>query len=288
MRILVIGGSGFIGQFVSRDLVAQGHSVVVMHRGRSDLSELIPGASSLINADPLSSISAMEQGLAARPDRVVHMLAMTPSEALAARTFSGKIERLIFASSGDVYRAYGRFLGTEPGPLEPMPLSVEVSPLRRNLYPYRSKKVAEVGPHDDYDKILVERVLMADPGLNSVALRLPKVYGQKNNRFETVYRFAAHPDWRWTHGYVENVAWAIVLALFHPASAGRIYNVGEVVTPTVAERLSQLPPSDLEPAKDATYDFTQDIVYDTNPIRRELGYREPISWEEGVRRTLNC
>lgn len=284
MRILVIGGSGFIGQFVSRQLVAEGHQVAVMHRGKSELSKLVPGAASVINAEPLSSRSAMELGLAVKPDRVVHMLAMTESEALAARIFSGKIERLLFASSGDVYRAYGRFLNTEPGPLEPMPLSVDSSPLRRKLFPYR--KGGEAGSLNDYEKILVERLLMSDPGLKSVGLRLPKVYGRRNNRFETVYRFAGHPDWRWTHGYVENVASAIVLALLHSGAAGRIYNVGEAQTPTVAERLSQLPPSGLEPADDATYDFRQDIVYDTLPIRRELGYREPILWEESVRRTL--
>jgi len=34
------------------------------------------------------------------------------------------------------------------------------------------------------------------------------------------------------------------------------------------------------------HNFEQDIAYDTQPIRRELGFREPISWEEAVRKTL--
>jgi nucleoside-diphosphate-sugar epimerase len=33
-------------------------------------------------------------------------------------------------------------------------------------------------------------------------------------------------------------------------------------------------------------EFQQDIAYDTSRIRRELGYQEPVSYEEGLRRTL--
>jgi nucleoside-diphosphate-sugar epimerase len=35
MKILVIGGTGFIGPFVVRDLVEQGHNVAVFHRGNA-------------------------------------------------------------------------------------------------------------------------------------------------------------------------------------------------------------------------------------------------------------
>ena len=33
MRVLAIGGSGFIGRFAVRDLVEMGHEVTVFHRG---------------------------------------------------------------------------------------------------------------------------------------------------------------------------------------------------------------------------------------------------------------
>ena len=32
--------------------------------------------------------------------------------------------------------------------------------------------------------------------------------------------------------------------------------------------------------------FAQDIVYDTTRIRRELGYQEPVGYEEGIRRSF--
>jgi hypothetical protein len=71
----------------------------------------------------------------AKPDAVLHMIAMGEDDARAAvEYFRGWTGRLVAASSGDVYRAYGRFTGIEPGPIEPMPLTEEF-PLRSVLYP---------------------------------------------------------------------------------------------------------------------------------------------------------
>ena len=50
----------------------------------------------------------------------------------------------------------------------------------------------------------------------------------------------AEADWRWTHGYVENVANAIALAVSDERAAGRIYNVGEPFTFTMAEWVGQV------------------------------------------------
>ena len=68
-------------------------------------------------------------------------------------------------------------------------------------------------------------------------------------------------------------------------AAGKVYNIGEGVTPTVAERLATLPVSDM-PLDARPANFEQDIVYDTARIREELGYREGVPYEEGLRRTF--
>jgi nucleoside-diphosphate-sugar epimerase len=188
-------------------------------------------------------------------------------------------------SSGDVYQAYGRLIGLESGP--PVEgLLTESSPLRTVFYPYRKQAASQQDWMYDYEKILVERTVLAEADLPAVVLRLPKVYGPRENAdLETVHGFQHQPRWRWTHGYVENVAHAIVLAAVHPAASG-VYNVGEERTPTVEERLANLPSSSV-PSASVPYHFEHDIAYDTSRIRRELDFREPVEYEEGLRRTLS-
>jgi nucleoside-diphosphate-sugar epimerase len=200
--------------------------------------------------------------------------------------FRGRASRVVALSSGDVYRAYGRLTRIEPGPIEPG-LLPEGSPLRSVLYPYRKQAKSAADWVYHYEKILVEREILGSRDLPGVILRLPKVYGPGNNAdLATVYSFRHQPQWRWTHGYVENVAAAIVLAAGHPAASGRVYNVGEASTPTVGDRLAWLPPSSIPANESAKFNLAQDIVYDTTRIRAELGYAEHVSYEEGLRRTL--
>jgi len=286
MHVLMIGGTRFIGPHVVRGLVALGHSVTVYHRGVTEAD--LPGGVHHIR-DPAATMPVLSfprEALEPPLDAVIHMIPMGERDARAAvETFRGRAGRLVALSSGDVYRAYGRFTGLEPGPLEEGPLS-ESSPLRTVSYPYRAQAKSPDDWAYSYEKILVERVTLAEPDLHGVVLRLPKVYGPGDNAdLATVYAFRDHPRWRWTHGYVENVAQAVVLAACHPA-AGGIYNVGEEYTPTVAERLTQLPPSSSVAPSPRPANFDQHIVYDTSRIRRELGYAEPVSYEEGLRRTL--
>src|SRR5262249_23326497 len=153
--------------------------------------------------------------------------------------FRGLAARAVVVSSGDVYRAYGRFLGTEPGPADPVPLA-EDAPLREALFPYRA---SASGPEDlvfDYDKVLVERGAPAGRALPATVLRLPMVHGPGDPQ----HRLAAYlrrmeagrraipldeglAGWRCTRGYVEDVAAAIALAVADQRAAGKVYNVGE-------------------------------------------------------------
>jgi len=290
MRILVIGGTGFIGPHVVRQLAEQEHEVTVYHRAQSQTK--LPANVRDIQS-PLAAMPVLvfpPEIKAETFDVVVHMICMAEEDATAVvRAFRGHAGRLVVPSSGDVYLAYGRLTGLEPGsPIEG--LLREDSPLRSVLYPYRKQAASDKDwLHYFYEKILVERIVASEPDLPATILRLPKVYGPGGNAdLKTVYGFRDYPSWRWTHGYVENVAAAIVLAATHPAAAGRVYNVGEEHTPTVAERLAHLPPlSPSLPADDKqpSFDFHQDIAYDTRCIR-ELGYREPVSYEQGIRQTL--
>jgi nucleoside-diphosphate-sugar epimerase len=104
--------------------------------------------------------------------------------------------------------------------------------------------------------------------------------------------------WRWTRGYVENVAAAVALAVSDPQAIGRVYNVGEEDASSEAEWVHALAaavgwtgevvivPDDRLPQHLAPgIDTVQHLVADTTRIRRELGYRESITRDEALRRT---
>jgi nucleoside-diphosphate-sugar epimerase len=287
MRVLVIGGTGFIGAHVVGQLASQGHTIAIYHRGHTQRA-LPERAYEIINPHSTLPIGDFPRELFEfRSEVVIHTMAMGAVDAQACVTaFAGHAGRLVLLSSGDVYRAYGRFTKIEPGPPEEGLLSEE-SPLREVLFPYRARATSPDALEYWYEKILAERAGSSDPSLPCTILRLPKVYGPGGNEdLSSIYRYRNQSNWRWTHGFVENVAAAIVLAAAHPAAGGRVYNVGEANTPTMAERLLRLPPSSIEPAPGSEFDFAQNIAYDTSRIRTELGYLETVSEEEGLLRTL--
>ena len=278
----MVGGTRFIGPRVVRRLVRHGHEVAVFHRGQHE-AELPPQVRRF--KDPRAAIPVVSIPAELRaydPDVVCHMIAMGEEDAVAAReAFVDVARRVVLISSGDVYRAYGLFKGTEDGELEPTPLR-ETAALRSRLYPYRLGAPAASLEHF-YDKVLAEKALAADRRLPVTILRLPNVYGPEDNaNLWSVYNFRARPHWRWTHGYVENVAHAIALAIESEAATGRTYNVGEQTTPTMGERLERLPARRDDPPPEPPGNFAQDIWYDTSAIRTELGYRELVPEREAM------
>jgi nucleoside-diphosphate-sugar epimerase len=314
MRILVIGGTNFMGPLVVRSLSEQGHEVTVFHRGQTR-TDLPRGVKEILGDRRSLAESAIElQRLA--PVVVLDMIPETEHDALEVmRIFSGVARRVVAISSQDVYRAFGRVNGKETGPVESMPIT-EKSALREKLYPYRGQTPRDQDDpkrwQDDYDKILVERVVMSNASLPGTILRLPMVYGPgdyQHRLFSHLKRIddnrpailldEAEAQWRWTHGYVKNVADAIALAVRDDRAAGRIYNVGEPFTVTMAEwvamigqaagwqgRVVLVPQGRLPEPLRWGINAEQDIVVDSSRIHRELGYEERVGFEEALRRTI--
>ena len=287
MHVLVIGGTGFIGPWVVRGLCKAGCQVTVFHLGEHR-AQLPAEADEILNPCAGMPVLSFPSELArVSLDIVVHMIAMGQADSRAAvQTFERVTKRFVVLSSGDVYRAYGRFTGLEPGPIE-KGLLTEDSPLRSTLYPYRAQAHSSGDLAHYYEKILVEDEFLGRSDVPATVLRLPKIYGPGGNAdLQTVYAYRNYPNWRRTHGYVENVAAAIILAALHPEAAGRVYNMGEAYTPKVGERLATLPSSEIDAIDDPVHHFEHDIAFDTTRIRRELNYDEPVPYAEGIRRTL--
>jgi nucleoside-diphosphate-sugar epimerase len=153
---------------------------------------------------------------------------------------------------------------------------------------------------------------MGDENLPGTILRLPMVYGPGDYRHrlfsylkrmddnrQAILLDQSEAGWRWTHGYVENVADAIALAVTNERSAGQIFNVGEPFTFTMAEwialigkitgwqgRVIQVPHGRLPEPLRWDINAEQDVVVDSSRIRRELGYSERVDLEEAVRKTI--
>lgn len=309
MKILVIGGTNFIGPSVVNRLHSIGHEVTVFHRGKT-VAEL-PIAVKEIKGDrtQLPEMKSELQHLS--PDVVLDMIPYTEQDALTIiKSFQGIAQRVVAISSMDVYHAYNVLLGKESG-IVPVPLT-EDSPLRQQLYPFKDMPQRALNAPADYDKILVERVVMSDADLPGTVIRLPMVYGAKDP-LHRLFPYLKRMDenrpaillpenfaqWRGCYGYVENVAQAIALAVTNPQATKRIYHVADLQV-SEAERLKQVgkaagwqgeiisvPKQYLPVDWNLPFNTNQDWFADTTRIRQELGYKEVVSQEEGLKQTID-
>jgi nucleoside-diphosphate-sugar epimerase len=241
MRILLVSGNGFVGQFVLAALMARRHTLAVFHRGTA----AVPDGVEEIVGDRYQLNACARELRCFAPDVVIDFVISSGMQAEELMDiFRGVARRVVMLSSLDVYRAIAISHGMDGGPLQEVPLTEE-SELRRSLHPYTPeslRRTRELYPWvtDDYDKIPAERVVMNDPELPGTVLRLPMVYGpgDRQHRFYPVVKrvddgrrhmiFAETlAAWRAPRGYVENVAAAIALAATDSRAARRIYNVCE-------------------------------------------------------------
>jgi nucleoside-diphosphate-sugar epimerase len=314
MKILVIGGTGFIGPFVVRDLIAAGHDVTVYHRGRST-AQIPKGAREMIG-DRSELGSRMLDFLDVRPDVVIDCILSSGTQANGLMdVFRGVASRIVVLSSQDVYRAYGVLLGLETGALQPVPITEE-SDLRTRLRPYGPEHLKRMQGifswlDDEYEKIEVERTVANDPDLPATVLRLPMVYGPGDplhRLYPTVKRIDDNRPailledglarWSLPRGYVENVAAAIALAATSDRAKARIYNVAEPALPELewTRLIGEVAGWNGEVialGKDATpahlrqpYNTAQAWTVSSDRIRSELGFTDPVAIPEALGRTI--
>src|SRR2546423_9338458 len=101
MRILIIGGTRFMGPYVVRHLLSAGHEVTLFHRGETKIDLL--GIYQL-HGDRHELSSFATDFKAISPDVVLDMIPYTEEDARdLMRIFKVTARRVVAISSADVY-----------------------------------------------------------------------------------------------------------------------------------------------------------------------------------------
>lgn len=306
MTIFIIGGTGFIGRFVTQRLASRDHDLVVFHRGETTTE--LPEGTTVLHGSRDDTETLRDAVETTAPDVVLDVIPYTEAQAKALTSIcQGRTDRLVVLSSGDVYRQYDGLRGLSDAPPDPIPLG-EDAPLRSSRYPYRGADT-DFPYAEEYDKILVEEQVRA-ADVPSTILRLPKVYGPGDhehhvgdilNRLrdagDELVLSESRARWRWSRGYVSNVAAAIAEATTNSIAANRTYNVGEPDALPEATWLQKLadvaglsttirtvPDDELDDRRH--FDWSYSMALDTRRIRTELKFAEQISHQQALVRTV--
>lgn len=300
MRILVIGGTLFLGRGLVRALLDRGEEVTILHRGRSNP---FAGRTAEVHCDrnDTNAIAKIlrEGDYDAVFDNVYDWQRGTTAEQVeaAARACGDKLRRYIYTSS---VAAYGDGLEHD----EDDPLAPDDCP---DLY--------------SRNKAQSERMLLglhAESGFPAVTLRPPFIYGPENpfereqffwDRLLRNRRIVVPGDGSRLMQFVfrDDYVRAALLALDADAAVGRAYNVAHAEPVTQRELVARLAQAAGVEARLALVDrdrlvelggqvfeppfyFAQ--YYDMPPItqkidraRADLGF-EPTSFEEGLAQTF--
>jgi nucleoside-diphosphate-sugar epimerase len=297
-RVLILGGTGFIGRALVEELAATGYQLMLVHRGQHEPADL-PEAEHL-HVDRLELHRVRDAIRGFKPSAVVDSRALTRTDAVKAMAELPLDARLVVLSSGDVYRALSSMnanVDTDAVPVD------EAAPLRVDRYPYRGKDPALA----DYDKLDVEEVY----GVRGATIcRLPAVYGEYDyqRREEFILRRVRAGRSRipvgagtllFSRGYVRDMARGIRLALQSDSAAHQVFNFAERRTWSIAllarkileaagagaelvrVRDESLLPDDLA----ITRTVSQHLLIDATKARTMLGWTETDPME-ALRRTV--
>jgi UDP-glucose 4-epimerase len=221
MKVVVIGGTRFVGRAIVEDLAAAGHELLLVHRGVLE-PEGMPEALH-VHTERKDLLSHKKELAAFKPDAAIDCRALTRADAETAIAALPAGIRLVVISSVDVYRAFGAL--NDERETDPVPID-EDSPVRPNRYPYRGLMEGM----DDYDKLDVEDVYLEH---NGTSLRLPMVYGERDyqRREEFILRRVRAGRtripvgagmWLACRGYVRDLARGARLALESSTARSRL------------------------------------------------------------------
>lgn len=309
MKVLIIGGTKFIGKAIVQHCLKNGHEVFLFNRGQEDpTSKLLAFRG---DVDNLPRYTNELRGL--KPDVIVHCIAYTEKHARDyVEVFQGLDAQTIVLGSQDCYEAFRQLNQGKEVSDYPIREEDQLSTVK-----YYWKGSAHVLA-DTYDKNLMTNIFLAAHergALKSVVFRLPMVYGpgepQLKMRHGTILRriFDRRKVFLmgqlsqarvWTFGFVDNVAAAIVHAFGKEAVLGRIYNIGETQVRSWRRwaelyaahagwdfRFEIVPDEVIEGNPADRNTPPQHMIVDCTRYRIETGFQQPVLLRAQIKRTLN-
>jgi nucleoside-diphosphate-sugar epimerase len=298
MKVLFIGGTGFISAAVSRLAVARG--IELWHLNRGQRGTVVDGVRSVVAdaRDPRSVETALGRE---RFDAVVDWIAFVPADIeLDVSLFGPRTKQFVFISSASAYEKPPR-----------SPFITESTPLKNPYWQYSR------------DKIACEEVLVRayrETGFPATIVRpsltydtvLPIAIGGWGcatllDRLKAGRPIIVHGDGTslWTVTHADDFAKGFVPLLGHPQAIGESFHItsDQVLTwnqlyETIAESLGVEAnvvhvPSDfvarIDPETGAGLlgDKAHSAIFDNSKIKRYApGYVATIPFHEGIRRTI--
>lgn len=316
MRLLVTGGSGYVGRVLIPRLREDGHEVTALARSEA-AGEVVEslGASALsgsLTGDRpwLRALGEQEAVLHCAapvefwgPDRRFQEAIVEPSLALHDAAQAAGVERFVFLSAAAVVHDGGPGRHDESDAVEPRKLSTGYA---------RAKRTVELAIAD-----------RPAEGMTRVVLRPPLIWGRDMPTLDQFAAAAGKPTWAWIDRgraqfdavHVDNLVAALVLAVRHGRDMrpyfvtdeeprefrafleallatrgitpgkrsfpGSMARVNAAVMETAFKTVGASSPP---PLTRWIADFAgREHLYDDTPAREDLGYQPLVDFQDGVR-----
>lgn len=291
-RVLVIGGTGFLGRRIAEQFVARGDQVTILTRGLRSVDDLA-GVEQLV-ADRHAG-AAFDAALAGRMfDVVVDNIAYDETDVVATlRALNGRVKHYLLTSTAAVYTPLQT---RRPIRERDADLAVRLSNDVPDAFHPRLGQVYGNGKR-------AAEAALRDGGVPWTVLRPPVIVGP-DDRTERIWWFVQRildggpivlPDWGagrlFQVAWADDVARAFCVAAANPAAMGRAYNVAQAEVFSAetwvedfaavlgrTASYAHIPETELERAGLGDYTLPiagrplGHVLVDTSAIRHDLGF----------------